>query len=42
MRTILRPLASIRISATADYFKMNNDISDGLVKAVIEVVIRED
>ena len=30
------------ISLTADYFKINNDISDGLVKAVIEVVIQED
>lgn len=30
------------ISFTADYFRMNNDISDGLVKAVLEVVIQED
>ncbi|HAT1622689.1 TPA: fimbrial protein [Raoultella planticola] len=30
------------ISFTADYFKINDDISDGLVKAVIEVVIQED
>ncbi|VDR30092.1 P pilus assembly protein, pilin FimA [Raoultella terrigena] len=30
------------ISFTADYFKINDDISDGLVKAMIEVVIQED
>ncbi|WP_157349357.1 fimbrial protein [Raoultella sp. 10-1] len=30
------------ISFTADYFRMNDDISDGLVKAAIEVVIQED
>lgn len=30
------------IRFTADYFRMNDDISDGLVKAVLEVVIQED
>ncbi|MGE0972074.1 fimbrial protein [Klebsiella sp. WOUb02] len=30
------------ISFTADYFRMNDDISDGLVKAALEVVIQED